>query len=271
MLTLPKRQASLQGCFVETPHTDAIRAITGIPCDRPGLVNLFEGGTWLFSGATVDNGDGTATVGPSPGNENVYQTIASQLLPNHTYRMAWTVLSHNQSNNNIMSFGANEFSPQFNGVGRFQFDVAITALTQAFVGFRALTTSECVVRYDDAILYDLGPHSAFVVVPGTAGFLFGYRPPDHPTNSFGAISPLTWKNERIYQLTANSSNNIVVLDFGLNGAVQPDNLNNLSLTINAVNRTLTWTGARYEITDAALAAELINRVGLGTDVVILPA
>lgn len=105
------------------------------------------------------------------------------------------------------------------------------------------------------------------ITVGQEGFLVGYRPPEHPTNSFGALSPTSSLGRRVWQLTANTSGNVCVLQYADNAKVGEA----VVVTWPTVGDvTYAWNGAqgRYDTTNAAVASLLSANVGLGLDLVI---
>nr|MDJ0905361.1 hypothetical protein [Woeseiaceae bacterium] len=76
----------------------------------------------------------------------------------------------------------------------------------------------------------------------------------------------------VYQLTVNTSSNIVVAELGINGGQQIDSVDTLLLEINggANSTTLVWTGTWYEVNDPAFVSAVVAAVDTPLDFSVTP-
>ncbi len=102
------------------------------------------------------------------------------------------------------------------------------------------------------------------MIVGNEGFLFGFRPVGHATNSFGELNKPDLLGLPVYQLTVNQSNDVLVVQFGDQGdnGRQYRDITRLRLTVDrSLVSDVVYNGTRYEGASADINNYLVSKAG----------
>lgn len=75
------------------------------------------------------------------------------------------------------------------------------------------------------------PYHHMAMTVGSAGNLRGFRPTDHTISQYGLLQPDKWANERIFDFSVNTTNDLLTITFTSQAGVLLPNVATLLVTI----------------------------------------